>query len=330
MRKLPRFTVRAAGPAVSALALPLLGGVAPACQGTPPAAPVAAPAAAFAGVAYDPAAPLTATEKPLFDPGSPPPQALTYAVRFAGAAGEPVPGVLVVPAGGKTGERRPAVLLLHGLGGKKEDFFIAQAVLARRGYASLAIDAAGHGQRPGVGGKKVSDLSLGEMRQLVARTVVDLRRATDYLAARADVDAGRIGFLGVSLGGIIGADFVGTEPRVKGAVLWAAGGDWGKLITGSGHDFAKAYRTRGATDAAKIEAAMADVDPVNYVGKAAPRPLLFLNGTADPIVPRVCTDALFAAAAQPKRIEFLPGGHVPDPAAMLTKSLDWLDANVRK
>jgi dienelactone hydrolase len=300
--------------------------------GTPPPLPVAGASIGVAaspergGVAYDPAVPLDAAVTPRFTETDPPTLAKTYSVHYRGGGDAIVPGILMVPVGVKTA---PCVLLLHGLGGRKEDVALLGVALARRGYASFAIDAAGHGERPKIDGKPVSDLTLPEFRLMAGQTVVDLRRAVDFLQTRADIDGKRVGFLGVSLGGILGAVFAADEPRIKGAALWAAGGDWGKLIIRSQHQFAQRFRQKGVVTEAEVDAVMKDVDPVNCVGPNSSAPLLFINGDKDTTVPTVCTDALYAVEKAPKKRIVLPGGHIPDLLAMMNATLIWLDANVK-
>lgn len=276
----------------------------------------------FAGITYDTAVPLDVKTTKMGGEAS-----RIWAVKYVGGDGQIVPGVLTLPPATTPGPY-PCVLLLHGLGGKKEDLFLGGMALANKGYASLAIDIAGHGERPRIGGKPVADLTLPEMHTAVAQTVVDLRRAVDLLAARPDIDAKRIGYLGISLGGIIGGTFVAEEPRIKTATLWAAGGDWGKLITTTQHPFAS--KLKASTTADAIEATMADVDPARRIARVSPRPLLFINGDKDQIVPRVCTEALFSAAKEPKRLDYLPGGHVPDLAEMLRRTAIWFDEKLKK
>lgn len=286
----------------------------------------------LAGVRYDPAAPLRATVRPLFDAKKPPSGSgavLSYAVGFRGGDNALVPGLLTVPLSSRKGEKRPCIILLHGLGGNKSNVFLIGVALARRGYASFAIDIAGHGERPKIEGKAVFDLSLPQMRRLSAQTVLDLRRAVDFLGARPEIDRARIGFVGISLGGIVGSVFVAEEPRVRAAVLWAAGGDWGGLITRSAHPFAQRFRKTGVTDPAKIAHEMADVEPTRYIAQFAPRPLLLINGDRDTVVPRASTDALYRAAREPKQMVFLQGGHIPDLSAMLAQTLDWLVQNMK-
>lgn len=293
------------------------------CKAAPPLSPALAMRSALAGVVYDPAAPLQAVVTPLGGG-----EAATYSVRYRGANGETVPGLLTIP--GAARKPAPCILLLHGLAGSKGQMFLPAIVLARRGYASLAIDIAGHGDRPRLGGKDPGSLSLPEMRQVSAQTVIDLRRAVDLLATRSDIDPQRIGFLGLSLGGILGGVFTAEEPRVRAAALWSAGGDWGKLVTQSTHHFARRFRQNGATSEEAITRAMADVDPLQFVARIAPRPLLLINGTADTVVPAACADALYAAAREPKQRIPLPGGHVPDITLMLDRTLTWFDSRLKK
>ena len=85
--------------------------------------------------------------------------------------------------------RAPAVMLFHGLGGARADMTSYADQLGNAGYASLACDARGHGVSGGLFGLDGP------------RDVQDTRELFDWLAARPEVDAARIGALGVSLGG---------------------------------------------------------------------------------------------------------------------------------
>jgi fermentation-respiration switch protein FrsA (DUF1100 family) len=82
-------------------------------------------------------------------------------------------------------------------------------------------------------------------------------------------------------------------------------------------------------NAATIEREMADVDPARAIGRFGGRPLLLLNGENDPTVPRETTDALFAAAREPKRRVTLPGGHIPDVGELMQQTLAFFETNLR-
>ena len=301
-------------------------------NGTPQAI---VPTLAIGGIPYDATAPLNAKASAFSKTATPPrgPQTvLIQKVTYSGARGETVPGIFMAPAVASPSAPVPCVLLLHGLGGSKMDVFLLGIALARRGYASFAIDIAGHGERPRIGGKTVDKLTTAQMHDLVAETAVDLRRAVDFVQTRPEVDRGHLGFLGISLGGIIGGLFAGNEPRLQTTVLWAAGGNWGKLFATSQHPFALEFRkTNSVTSAGAeiLEQNFADVDPLGVISRISPRPLLFINGTADMIVPRTCADALFAAAKEPKKRVLLPGGHIPDVNEMGAQSLAFFDLNLK-
>jgi len=124
-----------------------------------------------------------------------------HAVSYLGASGR-VDAFLFVP---KSRGRYPAVLFLHGSGGSREDLVLPAAELALRGAVTMTIsqpnDAATY--RP---------------------LVVNARRALDVLTARADVDAGRLGLVGFSLGGQTAAILAGDEPRLKAVGIVAGRG----------------------------------------------------------------------------------------------------------
>ena len=51
----------------------------------------------------------------------------------------------------------------------------------------------------------------------------DLQRTVDYLQTRPDIDANRIGYLGLSWGSAMGTIMVATEPRLKLAIFLVGG-----------------------------------------------------------------------------------------------------------
>ena len=73
--------------------------------------------------------------------------------------------------------------------------------------------------------------ACGEYEHLTAKTIFsagftwpgilawDDRRVVDYLCTRPDVDAARIGALGLSIGGLRTAHLIGADPRVKAACV---------------------------------------------------------------------------------------------------------------
>lgn len=212
----------------------------------------------------------------------------------------------------------PAVILLAGAGGHKDTDYVRVAadLMSALGYATLSIDAQYHGERSRPG--RTGDIHLIDSttnRDAWVQTVIDLRRAVDYLQSRADIDGKKIGYLGFSQGGLIGGTLLGVEPRITAACLAIAGGglvEWGKK--------AGIWRP-GRARAAEANAAI--VDPIHFVGRFAPRPLLMLSAKRDELIPRYATDALFEAARQPKKIVWFDSGHVLPPTAILRDARDF-------
>jgi alpha-beta hydrolase superfamily lysophospholipase len=61
------------------------------------------------------------------------------------------------------------------------------------------------------------------------------------------------------------------------------------------------------TTALHLRYPMRSFDPVEVVGKIAPRPLLLMHGTEDEIIPVSSAHALFASAGEPKELWLLEG-----------------------
>jgi hypothetical protein len=151
--------------------------------------------------------------------------------RISGRVAAPVQDLdffLALPA--DTSPPYPVVVLQHGFGGGNEIVLDLAQIFADRGLATIGIDAVSHGRRG-------DPLDLLQARPFVAR---DLFRQTiaDQMAllraietgidvdddGAADLDPGRMSYLGISLGGLIGATLVAVEDILPTAVLNVAGG----------------------------------------------------------------------------------------------------------
>ncbi|MCW5945733.1 MAG: alpha/beta fold hydrolase [Fimbriimonadales bacterium] len=251
---------------------------------------------------------------------------LEYKFSILGADGR-VPGVLTVPR--DINEKPPVILLLHGMGGKKEDLTAVAAMAAAAGYATVAIDAPMHGERA-VSGKAILDPDPIVTRKHWVQAIVDWRRTIDFLETRTDVDSNRIVLLGASMGGMMGSLLAGTDERVDAAALLIAGGDWKALFRESEHD---SIRVLDGQDPAAVEALvdrhMKDIDPVEWVGRISPRPVLFVNGTKDTIIPKASAEALINAAKEPKEVIWDPVAHTISPLRLPT-ILDWIKTHTPK
>lgn len=105
-----------------------------------------------------------------------------------------------------------AVMVMHGSGGARIRPLRHVRMLVDNGYGVLVFDSRGHGESEGT----TNALGWGAWRDAVA--------AARYLEARPDVDDGRIGALGVSMGGEIALDAASRGAGIDAVVSDGAGG----------------------------------------------------------------------------------------------------------
>ena len=103
-------------------------------------------------------------------------------------------------------ENGAAVLLLHGAGSTRTATLDHAQVLADAGLGVLMVDARGHGA------------SEGTAMDLGWHGADDLAAAVDWLAARPDVEADRVGAVGLSMGGEEALTLAGQDARVRAVV----------------------------------------------------------------------------------------------------------------
>ncbi|MEN8226719.1 MAG: alpha/beta fold hydrolase [Bacteroidota bacterium] len=208
-----------------------------------------------------------------------------------------VTGLLTLP--GKGEEPFPTIILLHGMGDRKTVDYIeaGNQYLLDAGYAVLRLDISNHGDRF----KYDYDFNLTDgyrywTRDIIIQTVFDLRRAVDFIQTREELDHHRIGYFGISLGGIIGTIFCSVEERIDVPVIVLAGGNLNLM-------FGKDALDRETKDFTSM------IDPVNYVVKISPRPLLMINAENDDVIPPITSKLLHKAARKPKEIIWHPSKH---------------------
>lgn len=103
-------------------------------------------------------------------------------------------------------ENGAALLLLHGSGSTRTSTLDHAEVLADAGFGVLMVDARGHGASEG------SPMDIGW------HGADDLSAAVNWLTARPDVDEGRLGAVGLSMGGEEALTLAGDDPRVRAVV----------------------------------------------------------------------------------------------------------------
>lgn len=231
---------------------------------------------------------------------------------YASEAGQRVPGIMIRPKLKNEPRRKlPVVIVLHGTGDSKEGMEFLLREFAARGFTSVAIDGRYHGERapPADGGDAYDQAILRAFREqkehpFLYDEVWDVMRLIDFLATQPDVDAARIGLVGISKGGMETWLTAAVDPRVAVAVpciavqsfAWALEHDrWQARVEtfGEAIEAAAAESKVARIDAAFVRRFYDRVAPGIYStfdGPAmlpliAPRPLLAVNGDSDERTP---------------------------------------------
>ena len=112
---------------------------------------------------------------------------------------------------------RPVVVYCNGLDSCKELLYWSRLpeALARRGISTLCVDQPGSGEA-----LRLQGLPVAPDSERWAS------RAVDWLEARPEVDAARIGMTGISLGGHFAPRAVAYEPRFASGACWGANHNW--------------------------------------------------------------------------------------------------------
>ncbi|WP_343504311.1 alpha/beta hydrolase family protein [Alloyangia pacifica] len=139
--------------------------------------------------------------------------------RFEVPYGDKVIPVLYTPAQGVDGPA-PAVVYLNGLDSCKELLYwsFLPHELAKRGIATLCVDQPGTGES-----LRLQDLPAHYDSEKWGTPIYE------WLAAREDVDAERIGITGISLGGYYAPRVCANEPRYASGAVWGANHNWAEV-----------------------------------------------------------------------------------------------------
>jgi fermentation-respiration switch protein FrsA (DUF1100 family) len=201
--------------------------------------------------------------------------------------------------------RRATVIVFNGNGGNRSYRGPLAAALADAGLSVLLFDYRGYGGNAGA--------------PTEAGLAADARAARAYVASRPDVDPGRIVFFGESLGGAVAIALAAERPP---AALILRSPFISATAIGQHH-----YRWL------PVRWLLRDRYPsIDRIGRID-RPVLFIAGDRDSIVPADQTRALYEAAREPKALVIIPGADHNDAALlngarMIREVLRFLDEHV--
>jgi uncharacterized protein len=237
-------------------------------------------------------------------------------------------GVIHRPASHRAGERRPAVLVLHGFGSNKMSGSCIHParLLTAWGYVVLRFDFRGCGESEGPPGRVVC-----------LEQVEDTQAAVTFMASRAEIDPARIAVAGSSFGAAVAVYAGGVDERIAAVI---SNGGWGDGETkfrrqhagpGAWEKFTRMMEDgkRARAEGRQIMVPRFDIVPIppqlrgnlaqqsimefpfdtvdsmfnfranTVVGRIAPRPLLLLHSSNDSVTPTEQSIGLFQHAGQP-------------------------------
>lgn len=234
-------------------------------------------------------------------------------IDFETRSGEAVNGILIRPQGDGP---FPAILYIHAHGnrydigarelqdGRSALQGALGPVLAGSGFVTLAIDLPGFGGRASASESALAKARLWHGRSLAGQMLGELSSALDWLAARPDVDARRLGAFGISMGATLGYWLAAVDPRIACLAHLCCFADFDHLVETGAHDLHGIYLTvPGLLDVASNGC---------IAGLIAPRPQLIGIGDLDPLTPSYAVDpalatvhASYAEAGAPENLVVL-------------------------
>ena len=258
---------------------------------------------------------------------------MEQAVTFK-SAGLNIAGTLHLPDGMQSGEKRAAIVVLHGFGSNKNGgtAAVAAKLFEALGYVTLRIDMRGCGESEGTRGKVIC-----------LEQVEDASSAVSYLATRGDVIEERIAVMGFSFGAAVAVYTAGVDARVAACISCGGWGDGEKKFRKQ-HASPEQWKkfsdmlALGRSKLAQGESMMVprfDIVPIqpgmrnnlsagsfyefpfevvesmvgfkanDVVGRIAPRPLLLLHPAVDTVTPTEQSIDLFAHAGQPTELHLM-------------------------
>jgi dienelactone hydrolase len=253
------------------------------------APPATVPASLLQQFDYDAAAPLDVREvKSEARDG-----ATVHDITYAGPAGR-IDAFLVLPDGDGP---FPAVEFMPGAPGARYTFFTEALELAKLGIVSLLPD-------PPYARPPAEDVVVFKPsdKDGIVQEVKEMRRGIDLLVSRPEVDPGRLGYVGFSWGGSLGAVFSAVERRVHSFVLMS-------LVPRLSTDMRKLGEEQGAGDLSAYEEAMKPIDAVEFLPHAAPSAPFLMFGIQDTRPSPADGREAFAAASSPKKIGWYDAEH---------------------
>jgi dienelactone hydrolase len=213
----------------------------------------------------------------------------------------------------KTPGAKQTVIVLHIL---ENDFTLPRIIchtMASSGINAMLVKMAYYGERrpKDPARQKSITKNVDTLLNGVCQTVMDVRRAAEFLASQPGVDPKQIGLCGVSLGALVGSLTMGVDGNFPKAAIILGGADLASVITSTDlniHELRDCLKANGLTEKEQIVKALEPIEPLTYISRARQTDVLLINATGDKIIPPHCTESLVKALPQAK-VKWFDAGH---------------------
>jgi len=210
----------------------------------------------------------------------------------------------------------PAVCVLHWYGGSALTALTTAKRMAEAGYVGLALSMRGF-----LGSEGLHD--QGD------RQSDDVVEAMRWLAARPEVDAGRLGLIGYSLGSQVGQLAIAKGAPAKAFVGYFGAGDLNRWREVGGAATKMFFEDIGPLEHLR------KLSPITHVAKSK-IPVLLIHGTADRQMPHEQSELMAAAlraAGRSVELRLVPGADhlftAEERASTLNWVIDFFDRTIR-
>ncbi len=219
------------------------------------------------------------------------------------------------------------MIAVHGVGGNRTALVDEAMLLIEHGYGVLLFDLRNHGSSPD------AQTTFG---YLEAR---DLSAALDYVQTRPEVNAERIGVIGVSMGGAVALRTAAERTDIRAVIVQSTYATFadavGERVAGEVGALTHLFTPLILGFAAQeTNVDWYDVRSVDIIAQIAPRPILIMHGELDPLIGVHHGQRLFAAAGEPKTLFLMPQGQHgglfnTDPDGVTAQIIPFLEAALR-
>jgi pimeloyl-ACP methyl ester carboxylesterase len=193
------------------------------------------------------------------------------------------------------------LLMCHGWGDNKGELLVETHFLnSVCGFNLFYFDNRSHGE------------SGGNITTLGCLEVLDFQAAMNYLRQHRPQNLKRLGVFGLSMGAAVAAMAVPAHPEIKAVVMESPFTDYRQVVRRWAWSNLRVPYFPVMMIVLwllRLRVGREDVDsysPIRFISRVAPRPVLFIGGAQDRLMPPKDVLALFAAAQSPKELWMIP------------------------